>query len=110
MAVFKALVYNFKISLKYNKKAFDIVRTRMKIRRANRWNNKFMEEMLSFDSCYISISLEDNIHFCCITNVNNSVPTYFGHDNIIGKNIKNIMPNILGNYHDKFVRRYINTG
>jgi len=69
-----------------------------------------MDEMLSFDSCYVTISLEDNIHFCCITSTNNSFLIYFGHENIVGKNIKTIIPNVIGNNHDEFVREYINTG
>jgi hypothetical protein len=44
--------------LEYNKRAFDTVKMRMEIRRVNRWGSNFMEEMLSYDSCFVTISLE----------------------------------------------------
>ena len=71
-----------------------------------------MEEMLSYDSCFVTISLEDQ-DFCKIMRCNDSFLTYFGYKNrneILQKeNINVIIPNIIGD-HDEFVRRYIQTG
>jgi len=67
-----------------------------------------MEEMLSYDSCFVTISLEDQ-DFCKIMRCNDSFLTTFGYENrneILSENINVIIPNIIGD-HDEFVRRYI---
>ena len=38
-AAFESIIYNQKAALEFNKIAFDIVKTRIKIRRYNRWGN-----------------------------------------------------------------------
>ncbi len=38
-AAFESIIYNQKAALEFNKVAFDIVKTRIKIRRYNRWGN-----------------------------------------------------------------------
>lgn len=80
-AAFEVLVYNRKDAIDYNKQAYDIVKMRIKIRRYNRWGNQFMEEMLSYDSCYVTVSLEKSQDFCKMIKCNDSFLTSFGYDN-----------------------------
>ncbi len=71
-----------------------------------------MEEMLSYDSCYVLISLEDH-DFCKIMRCNDSFLSSFGYknrDEILQKNVREIIPRIIGNKHGEYVRKYIQTG
>ena len=68
--------------MQINKQAIEIHRSRIKNRQANRWGNNKMDEMLSFDSCYVRVSVDstDPDKFCTIVDCNDSFLCFFGYE------------------------------
>ncbi|TNV74639.1 hypothetical protein FGO68_gene3862 [Halteria grandinella] len=62
-------------------------------------------------SCFALLST-DSQNFCHIVHINDEVETIFGYKRkeLLGENIRALMPPVLGPFHDGFVKKYLASG
>lgn len=62
-------------------------------------------------ACFVVIST-DPMHFCKVIHVNDEVESLFGfkRKDILDKNISSLMPPVIGQHHDAFVRKFLAAG